>query len=117
LRGDDAWAAPLATFMAQWRPMLKFPCGDKDAIAFGRRLRLQSGSKAAGSKAAGSKAQSALLLADGVASSALLRPLLRAGVSLAQGACFGAPFSARDLQSLFGLEPEADGSGLATQRA
>ena len=122
LRGGEAWTAPLTDFMAQWRPVLKFPCGDEDAIAFGRRLRPQSGSKAAnskaaGSKATGSKAQSALLLADRVASSALLRPLLRAGVSLAQGACFGAPFSARDLQSLFELPPETDGSRLATQRA
>ena len=107
LRGDDAWTAPLGAFVAEWRPVLKFPCGDKGAIALARFLRRQAGPRAEG----------ALLLADGVASSALLRPLLRAGVSQAQGGCFGAPFSARDLKALLGAEPDADGPGLAMSGA
>jgi EAL domain-containing protein (putative c-di-GMP-specific phosphodiesterase class I) len=86
-RGGDG-AGALRGFAQMWRPTIQFSCGGKNAPALARQLAR---------RAAG---RTPLLLADGVASAVLLKPLLRAGVSLAQGSCFGAPFSARDLEAL-----------------
>jgi EAL domain-containing protein (putative c-di-GMP-specific phosphodiesterase class I) len=58
------------------------------------------------------------LLAEGVTSAALLKPLLRGGASLAQGSCFGAPFPARDLEALLAGGRAIDGAAqLAARRA
>jgi CheY-like chemotaxis protein len=87
IRSSDG-ARALRGFVEAWRPTIQFPCGDAGAEALagllGRRVR----------------GQATPLLADGVASAAILKPLLRVGVSLAQGDCFGAPFPARDLEAL-----------------
>jgi CheY-like chemotaxis protein/EAL domain-containing protein (putative c-di-GMP-specific phosphodiesterase class I) len=87
IRGGDG-ARALRGFVETWRPTIQFPCGDAGAEALagllGRPVR----------------GQAPPLLADGVASAAILKPLLRVGVNLAQGDCFGAPFPARDLEAL-----------------
>ena len=84
--GDGAQA--LRGFVETWRPTIQFPCGDAGAEALAGLLGRRVGG------------QAPPLLADGVASAAILKPLLRVGVSLAQGDCFGAPFPARDLEAL-----------------
>jgi hypothetical protein len=102
--GEDGKA--LRGFAESWRPTILFPSGDDKAEALARRL----GKRAAGRAHA--------LLADGVASASLLKPLLRAGVGLAQGSCFGAPFSARDLEALLASERRIGaGPHLAAHRA
>jgi EAL domain-containing protein (putative c-di-GMP-specific phosphodiesterase class I) len=104
LRGDEAEA--LHSFVESWRPTILFPCGNEGAEALARLLGLRAAGRAP------------LLLADGVASAALLKPLLRAGVSLAQGSCFGTPFPARDFQALLASGRRIDaGSHLAARHA
>ncbi|WP_294541863.1 response regulator [uncultured Rhodoblastus sp.] len=97
LDGVDA-ARTLRGFAQMWRPTIQFPSGDRNAMTLAYRL---------GRRAEGQPPLP--LLADGVASSVLLRPLLRAGVGLAQGSCFGAPFPPRDLEALLAGGRGTDG--------
>ncbi len=91
LRARDQWAALLAAFIDAWRPALKFPCGDRRAVAVARLLRAVVARRAGCAPT---------LLADGVPSPDRLAPLRKAGVSLAQGACFGGAFRPGDLRAL-----------------
>jgi CheY-like chemotaxis protein len=88
---DGRFAEPLERFIARWRPSLAFDCpqAPDDALRLARRL---TGAR---------RERKAPFIAKGVGGAALLTPLRRAGVHEAQGACFGAPFAARDLPGLF----------------
>jgi CheY-like chemotaxis protein len=91
-------AGPLEQFITVWRPSLVFACAGLPGAA--ERLARRLG---------GRRARPVALIAAGVDSAPLLRPLRRAGVSQAQGACFGAPLAPRDLSGLF---PSAQGRAL-----
>jgi CheY-like chemotaxis protein len=106
LHGREDWLEPLRAFAKMWRPTIMFPCGDGHAAALARLLR----------RLAAGEGCAPLLIADGVASASLLTPLLRAGVGQAQGRCLGAPFAARDFNSLFAVGPNAEGSPNLTVR-
>jgi CheY-like chemotaxis protein len=86
-----ALAGPLEKFIAVWRPALVFSCGGLPgaAVRLARRL------------GRGRRERPVALIAAGVDNAPWLRPLRRAGVSEAQGACFGAPLAPRDLSGLF----------------
>ncbi len=99
LHGGEDWVEPLRSFAEMWRPAIMFPCGDGNAAALALLLR----------PTAAREGSAPLLIAGGVVSAALLKPLLRAGVGEALGSCFGAPFNARDFQSLFAVGPDAKG--------
>ena len=105
-RGE--WAAPLGQFAEAWRPAIIFPCGDARSPSVARLIR------AAVARRLG---RAPTLLADGVASPALLTPLRRAGVGEAQGACFGAPFAARDLNALLAAWPALETPARVARRA
>lgn len=91
LRDRDQWAALLAAFIDDWRPVMKFPGGDARACAVARLLRAVVARRAGCAPA---------LLADGVPSPDRLARLRRAGVSLAQGPCFGGAFKPGDIRAL-----------------
>jgi len=82
-------APPLEQFIENWGPSIAFACPEApaDALRLARRL--------------GRRARPVHLIAEAVGSAALLKALRRAGAREAQGACFGAPFAARDLTNLF----------------
>jgi CheY-like chemotaxis protein len=92
-RREKGWALaePLEAFIEQWRPSIAFDCarGEDEAQRLALRLSGWRGQRPV------------TLLAEGVHSVAMLKPLRRAGVSEAQGACFGAPFTPRDLLGVF----------------
>lgn len=90
LRQGDQWAGLLGAFVDHWCDAVKFPCTETSAIPAARLLR----------RLLARRAGRAPLLADGVAEPEWLWPLARAGVSMAQGPCFGEPFAARDLRAL-----------------
>jgi CheY-like chemotaxis protein len=92
LRAGDQWADLLSAFTDAWCDAIQFPASGSRAFAVARRLR---------SLVVRRVGRAPPLLADGVSLSESLKPLLRAGAAQAQGPCFGAPFSARDLRALF----------------
>jgi len=98
LAPDDRQAAALSLACGDnpgpgWRHTLILPCQDADGVEKARALLAE---------AARQSEPAPLLLADGVPSPNLLRSLRRAGVSRAQGPCFGAPFALRDVGALLG---------------
>jgi hypothetical protein len=82
----------LGAFTDTWCDAVQFRASGGRAFAVARRLR---------SLVARRVGRTPPLLADGVGLAESLEPLLRAGATQAQGPCFGAPFSARDLRALF----------------
>ncbi len=87
----DEWSTPLARFAEDFRPTLLYSCGVSRPASIARLIR------AAAVRRTG---RAPVLVAANVASPTLLTPLKRAGVTAAQGPCFGAPFAARDLKML-----------------
>ena len=98
LRAGDQWAALLGAFTDTWCDAIQFPASGSRAVRVARRLR---------SLLVRRVGRAPPLLADGVTQSEWLEPLLRAGATQAQGPCFGAPFSARDLRALFAARDRA----------
>jgi CheY-like chemotaxis protein len=98
LRAGDQWAAMLGAFTDTWCDAIQFPASGSRAFAVARRLR---------SLVVRRVGRAPPLLADGVRLPESLQPLLRAGATQAQGPCFGAPFSARDLRALFAARDRA----------
>jgi CheY-like chemotaxis protein len=94
-----------------WRPEIRLPCENAEGVELALVLRraIERFSEGEALKRA------PLLLADGVPSSALLSALRRAGVSGAQGPCFGAPFALRDLGSLLAARHVAPPAAPAPQ--
>jgi hypothetical protein len=82
----------LGAFTDTWCDAIQFPAAGSRAFAVARRLR---------SLVVRRVGRAPPLIADDVRLSESLKPLLRAGAAQAQGPCFGAPFSARDLRALF----------------
>ena len=92
LRAGGHWVALLGAFTDTWCDAVQFSASGSRAFAVARRLRSLVVRRAGCAPP---------LLADGVSLAESLEPLLRAGATQAQGPCFGAPFSARDLRALF----------------
>ena len=108
LRAGDQWAALLGAFTDTWCDAIQFPASGSRAVSVARRLR---------SLLIRRVGRAPPLLADGVSQSEWLEPLLRAGATQAQGPCFGAPFSARDLRALFVVRDRAQAAQKITQKA
>ncbi len=81
-------AAPIEQFIDALRPTVAFSCPESPSEALKITRLLGRGARFP-------------LVAGEVANAATLTLLRRAGVCEAQGACFGAPFAARDLSNLF----------------
>jgi hypothetical protein len=92
----EEWSAPLESFAKDFRPVIEFSCGARSRPASVARFLRSASVRKMG--------RAPILIAANVASPTLLTPLLtplrHAGVSAAQGPCFGAPFAARDLKML-----------------
>jgi CheY-like chemotaxis protein len=108
LRAGDQWAALLGDYIHAWCDAILVPCGESRAVAAARLLRGLI------ARRAGHVPQ---LIADNVRLAENLEPLRQAGASQAQGACFGAPFSARDLKALFNAQARAEIAHAAARRA
>ena len=112
LRAGGQWVALLGAFTDTWCDAVQFRASE-GAPSRWRGAFVRSWSVAPP------------LLADGVSLAELLEPLLSSLASQAQGPCFGAPFSARDLRALFLARDRAQGvavqepekQGLAAMRA
>jgi CheY-like chemotaxis protein len=100
LRAGGQWVALLGAFTDTWCDAVQFRASGGRALAVARRLRSLLVGRAPP------------LLADGVSLAESLEPLLRAGAAQAQGPCFGAPFSARDLRALFLARDRAQGAAV-----
>jgi CheY-like chemotaxis protein len=84
--------APLETFARAFRPAILFSCGARSRPASIARFFRAASVRRMG--------RAPILVAANVASPTLLTPLRRAGVTAAQGPCFGAPFASRDMKML-----------------
>ncbi len=90
---SDEWVA-LTAVLGNWREAIKFTCHrryDEARVAAVARLAQSAFRKSEG--------RAPLLLADGVASVSVLPLMRRAGVSQAQGPCFGAAFRLADFDN------------------
>jgi CheY-like chemotaxis protein len=92
------------------RPEIRLPCQNAEGVELARGL-----SSVIDRNCEGDALKREPLLADGVPSAALLSALRRAGVSRAQGPCFGAPFAWRDLGSLLAARHVAPSGARALQ--
>jgi CheY-like chemotaxis protein len=90
------------------RPAVEAPCRDAGDVA--TMAALHAATLSLGDKAP-------LLLAYDVPESGLLSNLRRAGVRLAQGACFGAPFALRDFAALLAARRRAQGGPVEARQA